>query len=116
VSFDLLGGDGFHRELERLSEGDQLAVLEALSAMVDNPLGHPQKRRVEGTPYPGSFLLRVDSWRVLGSVLASQDLILLTALFHDKRPSDHDKALRRHYERLATAGPPLGVYVRKAKR
>lgn len=116
MPFEILGDPGFHRELAALSATEQDKVRLGLRGLLDAPLEHPKLARLHGSAYPGSFRLRVGTLRVLGLVLASQRLILLTTVFRKKRDSDYDQALSRHEGRLAKQGPPLAEFLHSARR
>lgn len=116
MSFEVLGDEGFHRELGKLDGDDQEAVRQALRGLLEHPLEHPKLARLHGSRYPGSFRLRVGDLRVLGLALASAKLVFLTTVFRKKRESDYDQALERHEARLGNQGPPLGEYLRGLRR
>lgn len=116
MPFELLADKGFHKELEAVSASAREAIKQALRGFVEHPLEHPKASRLHSTHYPGSFRLRVGSYRLLGIVLASQNLILLTTLFFKKRESDYNHALDRHENRLRSQGPPIDDYLRPARR
>src|SRR5690349_9266191 len=91
---------GYTRELAKMPERHQLAVGRALPGLAAAGLEHPQVVRLKGSPYPGSFRLRVGDVRVVGLALPSQGMILLTAAFVKKRTSDYEAAIARHERRL----------------
>ena len=116
MPFELLGDPAFHRELASLASGEQDKVRLALRGLWEAPLEHPKVARLHGSAYPGSFRFRIGPLRVLGLVLQSQGLILLTTVFRKKRDSDYHQALERHEQRLALQGPPLGEFLKAARR
>lgn len=116
MAFEVWTDPGFQRELAELAADDQQAILASLRGFAVHPTEHPRQVRLKGSAYPGSFRLRLGRHRVLGLVLAAPRLILLTTVFLKKRESDYDQALDRHERRLRAQGPPLGDYVRMARR
>jgi mRNA-degrading endonuclease RelE of RelBE toxin-antitoxin system len=116
MPFDLIADQALDRELAKLPAGARAAILAALEGLRAHPLEHPKVVRLHGSRYPGSFRMRIGSYRLLGLVLASQSLVFLTTAFHKKRDSDYDQALVRHERRLATQGPPLDEAIRAARR
>lgn len=113
---ELWADPAFLRELDKMPPAEGQQVRRALDGLRNHPAAHPQLVRLHGSNYPGSFRLRVGSHRVLGILLASQDLVFLTTVFTKKRDSDYNKALTRHQTRLAAQGPPLEEYLRDARR
>lgn len=116
MAYEVWTDPGFRRELGELREPDRNAVLTGLRGLATHPIEHPNVVRLKGTPYPGSFRLRIGRFRVLGIVLEGPGLILLTTFFLKKRESDYDRATERHESRLQAQGPPLGHYVQSARR
>lgn len=116
MAADVWADPGFARELRRLSAAQQAAVQTALPGLAAALLDHPQVALIHGSRYQGSFRLRIGQVRVLGLALVHANLVLLTAAFVNRRPSDYDEALARHEKRLATQGPPLDGSVKGARR
>lgn len=114
--FELFADEGFAKELDRMAVSQQETIRGALNGLLDHPWEHPKVARLHGSRYPGSFRMRIGRLRVLGLVLVSQGLILLTTLFEKKRDSDYDQALVRHEARLLAQGPPLGEVIRAARK
>lgn len=116
MAYEVWTDPGFQRELDKLPKPQRALILEGIRGLAHHPIEHPQVVRLKGTKYPGSFRLRVGRYRVVGIILESPKLILLTTLFLKKRESDYDQAADRHEHRLGAQGPPLDEYVRGARR
>lgn len=114
--FELFADEGFAKEMGRMAGSQQETIRGALKGLLDHPMEHPKVARLHGSRYPGSFRMRIGRHRVLGLVLVSQRLILLTTIFEKKRESDYDQVWVRHEARLASQGPPFGDVIRAARK
>lgn len=103
---------GFRKELAKLARTEQEGILQALRALADDPLRHPDVKSVSGSPWPGSVRVRCGPFRVLALVLPKPKLVLFTTVFRKKRASDYAAALRKHDRRVREQGPPLDEFLR----
>ncbi len=113
---ELWADEAFVKELGKLPAEVQATIRQALDGLRAHPADHPKVVRLHGSRYPSSFRMRIGAHRVLGLLLASQDLVFLTTVFTKKRDSDYGQALARHEGRLAAQGPPLSEFLRDARR
>lgn len=113
MSFELWADPGFDKELRRFSKADQERVEVGLKAYAKNPIRHPKATRLAGARIIQSFRLRIGPFRILGTLFASQKVILVTTVFKKKRDEDYVAAAKRHETRLTAQVPPLSDYLRE---
>lgn len=111
MSFEIWADPGFDKELARFSKAERDRLEAGLKAYALNPIRHPKATRLAGASIIQSFRLRIGPFRVLGTLFASQKLILVTTVFQKKRDSDYDAAAQRHETRLAAQVPPISDYL-----
>lgn len=111
MTFEVWADPGFDQELAKFSKTDQARIEKALVAFAANPIRHPKATRLAGARVIQSFRLRVGPFRVLGTLFASQETLLVTTVFRKKRNQDYQAALERHEQRLRAQVPPISDYL-----
>jgi mRNA-degrading endonuclease RelE of RelBE toxin-antitoxin system len=111
MSYEVWADPGFDQELARFNKTDQARIEKALVAYAVNPIRHPKATRLAGARIIQSFRLRIGPFRVIGTLFASQQAILVTTVFRKKRDEDYKAALVRHEKRLLAQVPPISDYL-----
>ena len=112
MTFEVWADPGFDQELSKFSQVDKERIEKGLVDFAANPIRHPKATRLAGAKIIQSFRLRVGPFRILGTLFASENTVLVTTVFRKKRDEDYKAATRRHEKRLLAQVPPLSDYLK----